>query len=304
MNFEVSVIIPVYNAAQYVEQAVNSALQQAETGEIILIEDGSTDNSLEVCKILNDKYEKVVLYTHENNDNLGAGASRNVGLQNAIMPYIAFLDADDFFLENRFRETRKVFIENNADGVYEGLGTVYESEESKVKYLRAGNPDFTSMTKIINPKDLFYNLVLIENGYFSIDALTIKKSVVFEKNIFFDESLRQKEDTDFIYRLSLEALLFPGNIHNAVAMRKVHLKNSILNKLDEQKLSGSLFYNKWTKIAEENSFKRQVNFRIIKNQISFNVKFYSNKWLNRINLFKGLALLLAKRPNLIRKIIF
>jgi glycosyltransferase involved in cell wall biosynthesis len=81
---QVSVITPVYNAASFVTQAVESALQQPETAEVLIIEDGSPDNSLEVCQELAKKYEKVKLLRHPNGENRGAGASRNLGMRNAI----------------------------------------------------------------------------------------------------------------------------------------------------------------------------------------------------------------------------
>ena len=60
----ISVIIPVYNAAKFVEEAVESALAQPETSEVILVEDGSPDNSFEVCRALTEKYPKVTLMQH------------------------------------------------------------------------------------------------------------------------------------------------------------------------------------------------------------------------------------------------
>ncbi|PIY03241.1 MAG: glycosyltransferase family 2 protein, partial [Bacteroidetes bacterium CG_4_10_14_3_um_filter_31_20] len=74
---------------------------QPETSEVILIEDGSPDNGLDVCTSLAKKYSKVRLYRHENGENKGASASRNLGIRKANYPYVAFLDADDFYLPNR-----------------------------------------------------------------------------------------------------------------------------------------------------------------------------------------------------------
>ncbi|MBH2023635.1 MAG: glycosyltransferase, partial [Flavobacteriales bacterium] len=77
---KISVIIPVYNAEKYVSQAVESALQLDEVFEIILVEDKSPDNALEVCKELAEKHERVKLFQHPDQGNHGAGASRNLGL--------------------------------------------------------------------------------------------------------------------------------------------------------------------------------------------------------------------------------
>lgn len=73
---KVSVVIPVYNAAPFVRDAVESALAQPETGEVILVEDGSLDDSLTVCRALAAENDRVKLYRHPNGENCGAGASR------------------------------------------------------------------------------------------------------------------------------------------------------------------------------------------------------------------------------------
>ena len=94
---KISVIIPVYNAGKYVKSAVESALMQDETKGVILVEDGSPDNSLQVCRELAEKHEAVTLYRHPDHQNHGAGESRNFGIEKAACDYIAFLDADDLW---------------------------------------------------------------------------------------------------------------------------------------------------------------------------------------------------------------
>ena len=139
LDNSISVIIPVFNAARFVEKAVESVLAQPETKEVLLVEDGSTDESLKICRQLADKYEAVKLFTHPGNANKGAGASRNLGITRASGDFIAFLDADDYFLPDRFRAERKIFEEQpETDGVYGALGFHYYSEEGKKKYKNRG----------------------------------------------------------------------------------------------------------------------------------------------------------------------
>ncbi len=77
------------------------------------------NNVLEICRQLEEKGTRVKLYLHPDKGNHGVGASRNLGLENATSPYIAFFDADDFYLPNRFDADKRVFAENpEADGVY------------------------------------------------------------------------------------------------------------------------------------------------------------------------------------------
>ena len=100
-----SFIIPVYNGEKYITQAVESILNQAETGiEIVIIDDGSTDDSYLVCKELADKYNSIKLIHSENK---GVSHARNLGVSKADAEWISFLDADDYLLESAVSEMKK-----------------------------------------------------------------------------------------------------------------------------------------------------------------------------------------------------
>ena len=83
IDFRVSVLIPVFNAERYLKQAVESALAQQETGEVILVEDGSIDGSLQVCYELTEKHDNVILLQHLDKKNHGAGPTRNLAIEKA-----------------------------------------------------------------------------------------------------------------------------------------------------------------------------------------------------------------------------
>ena len=86
--FTISVIIPVYNAERYLERAVASALEQPQTGEVILIEDCSPDGSLAICEKLAAAHpDKVRLLRHPDGKNHGAGPTRNLGIRAAQHPF-------------------------------------------------------------------------------------------------------------------------------------------------------------------------------------------------------------------------
>ena len=94
MNEMISVIVPVYNVAPYLEKCVNSIIAQTYTNlEIILVDDGSTDGSAAMCDELANKDNRIVVIHQKNN---GVSAARNVGLANALGQYISFVDADDY----------------------------------------------------------------------------------------------------------------------------------------------------------------------------------------------------------------
>lgn len=113
---KVSVIIPVYNTTTYLEKAVRSILEQTLTElEVIAINDGSTDNSFEVLRQLQQFDERLQLYSQSNQ---GLSVTRNVGLSKATGEYLYFFDSDDYLcpdaLENCYRKAK----ENTCDFVF------------------------------------------------------------------------------------------------------------------------------------------------------------------------------------------
>jgi glycosyltransferase involved in cell wall biosynthesis len=230
-NLSVSVIIPVFNAAPYLGKAIESALMQPEVSEVLLIEDGSSDNSLEICKLVAQKNNKIKLLVHENNVNKGAGESRNLGIKKAKGEFIAFLDADDYYLSGRFEAEREIFKNADVDGVYGAMGFHYYSEEGKKKYVENGYHEMTTISEKVPANELFFSLVHIHNsvsGQFHLNSLTVKKSLFFAGTIGLFNDFKMHEDTAFLVQLSLNCRLEPGIIDRPVSMYGIHDSNRII----------------------------------------------------------------------------
>ncbi|OCA80138.1 capsular biosynthesis protein CpsI [Chryseobacterium contaminans] len=227
---KISVIIPVYNAEKYVSQAVESALQFDEVCEVILVEDKSPDHALEVCKQLAKKHERVKLYQHPDKENHGAGPTRNLGIEKSSGDFIAFLDADDYFLPNRFDAEKELFKNPEVEGVYGALGVHYYTEKAKEQYYSLFGDRLTTVYKRHEPKDVFPGQIYMLGsfGLFSIDALTIRRDSLMQKmDSLFKSSLRLHQDTEFLFRLSYYLNLYPGILDKAIAVRGVHEDNRI-----------------------------------------------------------------------------
>ncbi len=238
-KMKISVIIPVYNAEKFVTQAVESALQFDEVYEVILVEDKSPDNALYVCQQLTEKYDKVKLYQHPDKGNHGAGPTRNLGIEKSTGDFIAFLDADDYFLPNRFDAEKELFKDNNVEGVYGAIGVHYYSEKAKEQYYPIFGDKLTTVYKRHHPKDVFPGQIYMLGsfGLFSIDALTIRRdSLIRKMNTLFKSSLRLHQDTEFLYRLSYYLDLYPGILDRAVAVRGVH-ENNRITMVDSKKIN-------------------------------------------------------------------
>jgi glycosyltransferase involved in cell wall biosynthesis len=167
----VSVIIPVYNRAKFVEKAVQSALMQSETGEVLFIDDGSTDDSLAIGHQLAAKDSRVRVFQQPNGKNYGPGAARNIGLRNAKFEYIAFLDSDDFFVENRFAKAKEIFEGNTEiEGISEAVQlfnyTNFEKNEGQLG-------DIIMFNERISSNDFFELFTTARKGYSSIVGLII-----------------------------------------------------------------------------------------------------------------------------------
>ncbi len=184
----VSVIIPTYNREKTISRAVHSVIKQTTScSEIIIVDDGSDDNSLDV---LDD------LFSHKNiphsiigQTNKGPAAARNFGITRARYPYIAFLDSDDHWTK------RKLEIQYQA--MRENIGIVVS--HTKEKWLRRGV--HLNQKKIHIPKNgnIFHHcLKLCAVGMSTV----MIKTQLFDEIGLFDESLRCCEDYDFWLRVS------------------------------------------------------------------------------------------------------
>ncbi len=229
---KISVIIPVYKAEAFLKKAVESALQHDEVTEILLIEDASPDNSLQICEELVAKFEKVKLFQHPDKGNHGAGASRNLGLEKASQEFVAFLDADDYYLPNRFEAEKEIFKNEKIEGVFGAIGTEFLSEKGKIEFQeKFKNTELTTVNFAAEGEEVFKGLLgltpKIFGSFFHLNALTIRNESLKKNQLKFNENLRVHQDSDFIIKLSFLTHLKSGIIDKAVAIRGVHDDNRI-----------------------------------------------------------------------------
>lgn len=275
-EFKVTVIIPVYNAEKYLKKAVNSAVGLNEVGEVILIEDNSPDNSLKICKELDSSLEKVKLFRHPNGVNRGAGASRNLGLAKASYDFVAFLDADDWYLPNRFEQARNLLKDPDIDGIYEPIGTWFYEQEGalfgKKISKEKGDKIVTFLKNPVRPEDLFFSLLSQRNGNFSTDGITIRRSLI-EKVGYFSTELKLHQDTEYWIRCAYYGTLISPANPKVVAIRGVHNENRINNVNFHSKAK---FYNSLFKRFRKETLSLNEKILLYKKGVFFNPdrKFY------------------------------
>jgi len=263
----ISVIIPVYNAAAFLEKAVNSALQFSEVKEILLIEDCSSDNSLKLCEKLVAENSRLKLIQHSDKGNHGAAASRNLGLEKVSEEYIAFLDADDYYLPNRFEAEKELFKKEEIEGVFGAIETEFLSEKGKKEFQeKFKNVELTTLKKPCEGKEIFRGLIGLDatiGTFFHLNGLTVRRKSLEKNNLKFNEKLRVHQDSDFIIKLSYYCHLKSGIIDEAIAIRGVHDDNRITKiKLysDEYNERQFLLWDsvyEWSKTHELPNYERQ-----------------------------------------------
>ncbi|MBN1967939.1 MAG: glycosyltransferase family 2 protein [Candidatus Delongbacteria bacterium] len=183
----ISIIIPSYNVAKYIKRTLDSVLiQDGIDIEVIVINDGSTDNTFEVISSYSDKFINFKLIDQ---DNSGVSRARNKGLLNASGEFILFLDGDDFielgllnFLRDRI---------SNED--YDTYVWNFDKVDENGLYIEKGPLDKCLGKRYSDPIDLFFQ----DNLVFWTGCVLYNKSIIVENELFFDHRFRYAEDQNF-----------------------------------------------------------------------------------------------------------
>ncbi|MCH7396512.1 glycosyltransferase family 2 protein [Belliella sp. DSM 107340] len=227
--FKVSVIIPIYNVAEFVEQAVESAVHLLEVAEIILVEDGSPDNSLEVCLELKKMYNKIKVFQHFDEKNKGISASRNLGIMEAESKYIAFLDADDWYLPHRFKKDKQIFETiDSIDAVYSTTILEEHVGNNDLRYGITFNPK-DKWGRCSEPMEFYKIKTEARNVLFHTNSITIRKEFLV-KDKLFDTRLKLHEDSELWNRLLRRGCFEASEWENPVAVIRRHSKNNIIKR--------------------------------------------------------------------------
>jgi glycosyltransferase involved in cell wall biosynthesis len=209
----VSVIIPCYNQARFLREAVESALgQDYPAKEVIVINDGSEDNVREVVSRFKDKIISL------EQENKGVSAARNTGIRAARGKYIAFLDSDDACLPHALRD-RASYLDNNPD-------TALVCANSLVFY-ETGLPERLYSSQGNTPTN-FANFRWETVDYYPAVSTVMVRNFCFAKTGYFEETLRiGGEDWHMWVRLSLHFNM--AYLDHPLARYRIHCSNATSN---------------------------------------------------------------------------
>jgi glycosyltransferase involved in cell wall biosynthesis len=264
-NALVSIITPVYNAEKYIKDAIESVLQQSyKNWELIVVNDGSTDNSKSIIKSNHD--ERIKYYEQENK---GSAAARNIGLDQMKGDYFCFLDADDVLTKDSISSRINLFNSSGNLDFVDGTVLKYNETLSQVLYkwvpVSKGNP--------------FQDLISLNGKNFLGLTWMIKRksNFVYEMN----ERISHGEDLLFFLELSKKAETVYDFVHQSILRYRIHSSSAMRNT--DGLIQG---YRDIAQILESDPDISTKNFMMYKSKVN---SILTKIYLKRGKLFQALS---------------
>ena len=234
----ISIIIPAYNVEKYIVETINSVLNQTFTDwELIIVDDGSKDNTAEIVKQFCEKDNRISYYFKKNS---GVSDTRNLGMSKAKGEYIALLDADDLWNNNKLNEVNKVFSIKEIDWVYSDVINLFDDGTEKIK-------------KISKTDNHLNSLLSWDGKVLTAPSGVVFRKICYEDGIRFDSEFSTAADQDFTIQLASKykgyyidkplwryRILGNSMSHNIAVMEKDHI--GVYKKATKNKLFKSFWF--------------------------------------------------------------
>ena len=230
---KVSVIIPVYNSSLYLKECLDSVIKQTYKDlEIIIVNDASTDNSMDIINKYNDRRIKVINMKH----NSGVSASRNMGVKVSTGKYICYLDSDDYWDLNKIEKQINFIKNNNYEFIYSDYAYIYNNKTKRVKV----------------PKSITYKEALKNTTIFTSTVMFNMKKL--NKKDIYMPNIKRGQDTATWWKV-LRSGITAHAINEVLAYYRVDNKSLSSNKLIALKRTWNIY-----KLENINFFRRIYYF--------------------------------------------
>ena len=238
----ISIIVPIYNTDCYLRQCLDSIINQSyKNFEVLLVNDGSVDDSAMICKEFAEKDSRIRYFEKENG---GVSSARNLGLKNVKGNYITFVDSDDWIEENYLEVLYNVLKENEVDvaisthkdfNMDDNLYYLPFYSEEQLHTLDIGK---VSRDEFL---ELFPELSSLNHDFNCAVSKLFKADVV--KNLLFDESVNYGEDLDFFFKLYLKVSSV-YYVNQPTYIYRQHQRSTSNNCLESHAISEIRIYEK------------------------------------------------------------
>lgn len=283
----VSIIVPVFNAQEYIERCIKSLIKQSINNlEIILVNDGSTDNSLRIMEEYKNIDNRIKII---NKKNGGVSTARNTGLMYSNGKYVSFVDSDDWCEEDMFENMYKLAENNNCDII--SCGYIMDNKDGKEVYMYKTVKDIIG----VNNNDIG-EIIHNSNASFSVAKL-YKSKIIKKNNLKFNESLSIGEDAMFVcdYLLHIDSAGIIGKaLYHYVRCNNESLSTKYTKNLEV------FVENIWNRL--DKLYKRYPKFKELEHFDGSTRRINSSKMYIYNNYRKGSILTSKERRDFIKKI--
>ena len=266
-EYLLSIIIPVYNAKKYIKKGIESILlQEVNDLQIILVDDGSTDGSNMIC----DEFAKKENISVVHKENGGLSSARNAGIKVAIGKYITFMDVDDYFEPNTFKEIYNLLNNNDIDLIDFGYNYVSSSSE-KIPTINHNKKNYVFNRKYIEDVLIppVINIVNDDEHFIFNFAWgkIYKNDIIQSHNVYFEEKRRIWEDRPFLVK-------YLKYCHTYYSMDKcfynyVNVSDSLSHRYSDQSL-GTVLDN------------YEICYKNYNKEYDFSTQYVTDYWSNAV----------------------
>lgn len=266
---KISIILPVYNSQQTISRTIDSVIKQTyDNYELIIINDGSTDNSENICVEYVNKYKKIKYIKTKNE---GVSNARNLGIDNATGNYIMFIDSDDEYYKNTL-ETVYEYIEQKTDLIIFGYNRIHV-HKNKTKEM---NTDVTYL-KNGKEKNVFIEKTQRKYLFNQIWNKVYKTKILKDNNIKFDIKIASGED----YRFNLKYI---DCINNAICIDRILYNYYSTDSGLSLKTGSDKLYVKIENLKQQ---------RLLYIKYGYDIKYIDNNYI--YTCFSGLTAMVEKQ---------
>ena len=269
---KVTIVVPIYNTANYITKCVNSITSQTYRNlEILLIDDGSTDESLEICNLLAQRDLRIKV-VHQS--NRGLAETRNRGIELATGEYICFIDSDDYIENSMIEKLLKKIEETNSD-VCEGSFYIH-FKNGEIRDVTCEQKDSKYIEGKVELMNAYSDATILIPAWDKLYRLSSIRDIKFDKDCF-------KEDTDFIYKLCKA-----GKTFSLVSEPFYHYIKRKSGSITADKISPRLFtlrdwgWNAYNELLEQGVEYQEAAEKILYNSLVHILRYYMRDYKNNV----------------------